>query len=93
MHFVFIFRGLGLVFFFFSLILKLLFSKTARKKFLGRDEQVGAKCRRKKMTLFPIRNTNVSVLTTCGKHGMLPFDLASGTLINLYKEMFRLTKQ
>lgn len=45
------------------------------------------------MTLFPIRNTDVSVLTTCGKHGMLPFDLASGTLINLYKEMFRLTKQ
>lgn len=45
------------------------------------------------MTLFPVRNTNVSVLTICGKHGVLPFDLASGTSVNLDKEVFRLSKQ
>lgn len=45
------------------------------------------------MTLFPVRNSSVSVLTTCGKHGVLPFDLASGTSVNLDKEVFRLNKQ
>lgn len=45
------------------------------------------------MTLFPVRNSSVSVLTTCGKHGVLPFDLASGISVNLDKEVFRLNKQ
>lgn len=49
--------------------------------------------RSKKITSFPIRGTHISVLTTCGNHDMLPFDLSSGALIILYTEMFRLTKQ
>lgn len=44
---------------------------------------------RKKMALFLVRNTHDLVWTTCGKDGMLPFDLASGALI---KSMYYMRK-
>lgn len=62
------------------LVFNLLCSKTGKRR---RDEQLRAMHSRKKMALFPVRNTHDVVGTTRGNDGMVLFDLASRALIKL----------
>lgn len=62
------------------LIFNLLCSKTGKR---GRDEQLRAMHNRKKMALFPVRNTHDVAGTTRGNDSMVFFDLASRALIKL----------
>lgn len=64
----------GLVLAFFQFWFSIYCAQRLEKE--GRGEQLGAMHSRKKMALFPVRNTHDSIWTTCGKDGMLPFDLA-----------------
>lgn len=92
MDFVFIYRGvfyLWVGFGFLSVLIPIYCAQRLEKE--GRDEQLGAMQRRKKMALFPVRNTHDLVWTTCGKDGMLPFHLASSALVKLCI-MYRLTE-
>lgn len=62
------------------LIFNLLCSKAGKRR---RDEQLRAMHNRKKMALFPVRNTHDVAGTTRGNDSMVSFELTSRALIKL----------